>query len=133
MDGSRIGEIVGKVFEKAKRECASHTKYALAQHVSVDAQLSSKTLERVYDRYINGRESVNTPNAESVDCLCRYLGLDGYKDYVRSYPRRHEPHKPQPEAVRAIGGTWRQKRKLIVTITMAFGSIVVGHPVLCLW
>lgn len=82
MDEIRIEEIVRRVFEKAKDGCVSHSRYALSKHISGVTELSSKTLERAYDRYINEDLEKGAPTADSVDFLCRYLGYENYADYV---------------------------------------------------
>ncbi|MBD0778466.1 hypothetical protein HPE56_11730 [Maribacter sp. ANRC-HE7] len=87
MDETRIEEIVRRVFDKAKFGCVSHSRYALSKYVSEATGLSSKTLERAYDKYINGDEEKGdgekwAPNSDSVDFLCVYLGYEHYADYV---------------------------------------------------
>lgn len=84
MDEKRIKEIVQGVFEKAKEGCASHSKFALSNHISEHTELSSKTLERAYDRYINNKRDVGIPQAESIDVLCQYLGFKNYADYLKN-------------------------------------------------
>ena len=83
MDEKYIAEIVRKVFEKAKTEHASHSRFALSSHISDHSDLSSKTLERAYDRYINKKKKYGAPQAESVDLCCKYLGYDNYADYIK--------------------------------------------------
>ena len=84
MDDYRISHIVQKAFNKAKDSSASHRKYALARQISSEANLSSKTIERAYDRYINNKKNINPLQAESIDELCRYLGFENYAEYVNS-------------------------------------------------
>ncbi|MDF0707960.1 hypothetical protein PY091_12090 [Muricauda sp. 81s02] len=84
MDDKRIEEIVLKVFEKAKGEHASHSRFALSKHISLFSNLSSKTLERAYDKYINKQNETGQLQAESVDLLCQYLGFKNYADYVKN-------------------------------------------------
>ncbi len=86
MDEKRIDEIVCKVFDKAKKEHASHSKYALSSHIGEQIGLSSKTVERAYDRYINKRKRHGIPQADSVDLFCKYLGFDSFSDYVKKTP-----------------------------------------------
>ncbi|WP_149274943.1 hypothetical protein [Pareuzebyella sediminis] len=89
MDQKIIGRIVREAFEKAKKEHASHTRFALATHISDRIGLSSKTLERVYDSYVSGKKKYGRPQAESIEYLCRYLGYANYQDYwVRHQPRK---------------------------------------------
>ena len=82
MDEIRIEEIVRRVFDKAKFGCVSHSRYALSKYVSEVIGLSSRTLERAYDRYINGDLEQGSPNADTVDFLCGYLGYENYAEYV---------------------------------------------------
>ena len=84
MDDGRIKKIVQKAFDKAKERSASHRKHALAKHISSEANLSSKTIERAYDRYLNNKKNINPLQAESIDELCRYLGYENYAEYVKS-------------------------------------------------
>lgn len=90
MDEKRIAEIVLKVFEKAKEEHASHSRFALSNHISEHSDLSSKTLERAYDRYINNKKKFGPPNADSVDLLCKYLSFEDYADYISKNPTKKE-------------------------------------------
>lgn len=104
----RIKEIVLKVFEKAKKEHASHTRFALSNHISEHSNLSSKTLERAYDRYINKIKKYGQPQADSVDLFCEYLGYDNYSDYLK---------KNRPGAT---GGKW-----IKITVSIAFGTFLI--------
>ncbi|WP_282160697.1 hypothetical protein [Ulvibacterium marinum] len=108
MDEKRIEEIVRKVFQKAKEGHASHSRFALSNHISGQSDLSSKTLERAYDRYIDKKKKHGPPNAESIDLLCRYLMYEDYKDYVEKNP------------IKGIGREWR----LVVIMGVAFGAIL---------
>ncbi|MBM1105031.1 hypothetical protein JQC67_02655 [Aurantibacter crassamenti] len=82
MDDNRIKQIVQSAFEKAKNKSASHRKYALARQISSDINLSSKTIERAYDKYVNNKEYINPLQAESIDEFCRYLEYENYAEYV---------------------------------------------------
>ncbi|MGB5819844.1 MAG: hypothetical protein WBG90_10200 [Saonia sp.] len=106
MDEKRIGQIVRKVFEKARKECVTHTKNGLCRHVEKEIDLSYKTLERAYEKYEEKQKSIGLPTAESVNFFCRYLGYDSYKDYVLKI---------------------RSKRKWIISISIsiAFGAILL--------
>lgn len=112
MDEKRIGEIVLKVFEKAKREHASHSRFALSNHISDQSDLSSKTLERAYDRYFGKKKKHGPPNAESIDMFCKYLEYEDYGDYIVNNPIEEPPERE------------RAKWKLIITIIVAFGAVL---------
>jgi transcriptional regulator len=47
-----IKEIVEKVFQKAKTECPKHSRYALSNHIAETTSISSRTIERLYDKYL---------------------------------------------------------------------------------
>lgn len=123
MDENRIAEIVWMVFEKAKKEHASHSRFALSKHVSDHSDLSSKTLERAYDRYVNQIRKHGVPQAESVELFCKYLGFESYSDFVR--------RNPTDIPVNGIGQKKKKKKiregwkKLIVTISIVSGLIIM--------
>ena len=93
MNEKRIGEIVRKVHKKAKEACVSEAKNALTKHAEdhvfeeYGRNISYKTVERAFDKYINGKK-VGSPLAESVDLLCKYLGFEDYSDYVSKRKRK---------------------------------------------
>ncbi|WP_340063486.1 hypothetical protein [Ascidiimonas aurantiaca] len=95
MDEKRIGEIVKKMFETSKSRCVSDSKYALARHIEQEISLSYKTLERAYDRYIDGKDT-GAPLSESVNLFCKYLGYESYEDYITNNP---DKNKDSPGAV----------------------------------
>lgn len=83
MDQKQIERIVRQVFEKAKRGSVSHSKYALAKQVVKEiSSLNSKTLERAYARYIEKKEAMSTPNPDTVDFFCKYIGYRNYEEYM---------------------------------------------------
>lgn len=113
MDEKQIERIVRKVFEKAKKEHASHSRFALSNHVSYHSDLSSKTLERAYDRYINKKKKYGAPQAESVELFCKYLGFEDYADYVKKNPL----DEPEEGA--------RRKKWIKITVLIAFGMVLI--------
>ncbi|WP_394970369.1 hypothetical protein [uncultured Croceitalea sp.] len=117
MDEKIVGEIIGEVFKKAKKEHASHSKFALSNHISNETDLSARTLERAYDRYINKKVKYGVPQAESIDLFCKYLGYEDFRDYVENKPGDLVIEQPP------IKGT--NKQKLIITISIAFGMILL--------
>lgn len=117
MDEKIVGKIIGEVFEKAKMEHASHSKFALSNHISNETDLSARTLERAYDRYINHRIKYGTPQAESIDLFCKYLGYEDFRDYVKSNPSNDVIEEPP------INGIYN--RKLIIITGVAFGLIFI--------
>ena len=108
MDEKRIEEIVLKVFEKAKKEHASHTRFALSNHISEHSDLSSKTLERAYDRYINKQRKHGAPHADSVNLFCLYLGYENYADYLK-HNRKNS----------------KERKWITITVSIVFGSILL--------
>ncbi len=118
MDEKRIEEIVLRVFEKAKKEHASHSRFALSKHIGEHSDLSSKTLERAYDRYIKKDKSKGAPQAESVDLLCKYLGREGYADYIREYIDSKEDgpdETPEDLNESSVRGNWP---KILIIISV---------------
>ncbi|PIB31321.1 hypothetical protein BFP77_01760 [Maribacter sp. 4U21] len=123
MDENTIAEIVRMVFEKAKKEHASHSRFALSKHVSDHSDLSSKTLERAYDRYVNQKRKHGIPQAESVELFCKYLGFESYSDFVRRNPTGIPKNgKPQKNKRNVNREGWK---KLIVIISIASGLIIM--------
>ncbi|VXC16308.1 hypothetical protein [Maribacter litoralis] len=78
-----IKEIVEKVFEKAKTECPKHSRYALSNHIAEFTSISAKTIERLYDKYLEKRGSIGDQNEYTINDLCKYLGYNSYADYVK--------------------------------------------------
>jgi len=117
MDEKIVGKIVEEVFIKAKKEHASHSKFALSSHVSNETNLSAKTLERAYDKYINQKKKYGVPQAESIDLLCKYLGYEDFRDYVKHNTENGVIVEPPTNGI--------DKRKLIITIGIAFGMILL--------
>lgn len=83
MNHQHIERIVQEVFKKARKGSVSHSKYALAKQVVKEiGDLNAKTLERAYSRYIKKNETISTPNSDTVNFLCKYIGYDDYQNYV---------------------------------------------------
>ena len=83
MEDIRIENLVWDVFRKAERETVSHTRFALATHVASKTNLSSKTLERAYDKYVTRTNKGYKLQADSIDLLCTYLGYNDFAHYVK--------------------------------------------------
>ena len=84
MNHEQIKRIVQEVFEKAKKGSVSHSKYALAKQVVKEIHhLNPKTLERAYSRYIEKNDAISTPNPDTVQFFCKYIGYTDYEAYVR--------------------------------------------------
>ncbi len=83
MNHKQIERIVQKVFEKAKKGSVSHSKYALAKQVVKEINaLNPKTIERAYSRYIEKKDTISTPNPETVSFFCKYIGYPDYETYM---------------------------------------------------
>ncbi|WP_282111462.1 hypothetical protein [Maribacter stanieri] len=78
-----IKEIVEKVFQKAKNECPKHSRYALSNHIAETTSISAKTIERLYNKYIEKKGVVGEQNEHTINDLCKYLNFDTYADYVK--------------------------------------------------
>lgn len=78
-----IKEIVEKVFQKAKTECPKHSRYALSNHIAETTSISSRTIERLYDKYLEKKGSVGEQNEHTINDLCKYLNFDSYGDFVK--------------------------------------------------
>ena len=78
-----IKEIVEKVFQKAERECSKDSKHALSNLISESISLSPKTIERLYDKYLGGKEGIGAQNEHTINELCKYLNYDSYAAYVK--------------------------------------------------
>ena len=81
-------EIVKGAFEKAKQNSVSQAKSALAKLIAEEifesgAYIAPKTVERAYDKYIVGDRNKGEPSAETMELLCRYLGFQNYRDFIK--------------------------------------------------
>ncbi|WP_036156509.1 hypothetical protein [Maribacter forsetii] len=78
-----IKEIVEKVFQNAERECSKDSKHALSNLIAESISLSPRTIERLYDKYLEGKESIGIQNEHTINELCKYLNYDSYAAYVK--------------------------------------------------
>src|SRR5690606_2242096 len=114
MEQRIIEDIVHEAFEKAKREYAAHSPFALATHIGDHSGLSSKTVQKLHKKYIEKDGSRRKPNASSIDQLCKYLGYENYGEYYRS--RTKAPEK---------GGTVTPKKESAARKNKLVGPILV--------
>jgi hypothetical protein len=85
-----VGKIAGLVFEEAKKKVSKPTKNAVCQHISdaldqnekVEGTINKKTLSRIYDKFVEGKEKDYEPTAVSIDYLTKYLGFIDYQDFL---------------------------------------------------
>lgn len=83
MEERIIEAIVRTAFEKAKREHAVHSPFALSNHISDHSNLSSKTVQKLHKKYIGKDGSSRKPVSYSIDQLCKYLGYENYGEYYK--------------------------------------------------
>lgn len=105
MGDNRVEYLVQEVFKKAKQETVSHTRFALARHIAEKTNLSSKTLERAYDKYVKKTKTNYQLQEDSIDLLCNYLEFENFTDYINqgippSYTR--DTGEPKPMAIKRI-------------------------------
>lgn len=129
MDDNRIGEIVQKVFAKAKTECVSKKKSALSKHIAHQIQenhgyISYRTLERAYDRHIRKDTTVSERSAESIDFFCQYLGFENYVDFIKREGKPQEQEKQSTDTVLEPNSTTRSKFSLLVLLGIVLLIIV---------
>ncbi|MHA7056761.1 hypothetical protein ACWGOQ_0006045 [Aquimarina sp. M1] len=78
-----VGRIVQEMFNKAKNETTSRSRYGLSKHIADEIEkINYRTLERAYDRYIKGNLKEVEAQDESVLLFCNYLGYENYGEYV---------------------------------------------------
>ena len=82
MDEQIIKKLAEEVFEIAKKKSASHATYALAKPIESETALSSKTIERFYNRYISETKKKGKHDETTLSILCKYIGYQDYADYV---------------------------------------------------
>lgn len=82
-----IKGIVEEVFQKAKTECSKHSKNALSNHIAESTSISAKTIERLYNKYLEKKGIVGEQNEHTINDLCKYLNFDSYGDYVKQNPK----------------------------------------------
>jgi len=129
MDDNRIGEIVQKVFAKAKTECISQKKSALSKHIAHQIQenhgyISYRTLERAYDRHIRKDTTVSERSAESIDLFCQYLGFENYVGFIKRENKPQEQDEPPKDSVPVPNSTIRLKSSIIVLLGIVLLIIV---------
>ncbi|SHJ96890.1 hypothetical protein [Pseudozobellia thermophila] len=122
MNENIISEIVIKAFEKAKAEHISHSKHGLSQYISDHTGLSTKTLERAYDKYVAKSNKCGIPQSASVDILCQFLGFEGYTDYIKK--SRQQSHSSKP-VKRTVENNSPLKRKRILFYAMGVIGILL--------
>ncbi|SEC31267.1 hypothetical protein SAMN05192540_2866 [Maribacter dokdonensis] len=111
-----IKEIVEKVFEKAKTECPKHSRYALSNHIAEFTSISAKTIERLYDKYLEKRGSIGDQNEYTINDLCKYLGYNSYADYVKQ-------NRKSKISINVNNGGEKKKWKVLVTVCLV---LVIG-------
>lgn len=84
-----IKKIALLVFEKAKKELSNPTKNAICNHISealdknpdIKGSVDAKTIKRVYEKFIEGKERGN-PTEVTTNYLIQYLGYRNYSDFI---------------------------------------------------
>ena len=122
MEDTRIENLVRDVFRKAERETVSHTRFALATHVASKTNLSSKTLERAYDKYVTRTNKGYKLQADSIDLLCTYLGYNDFAHYVKEKSQENN----------SLGTTTPQTTRRNPLFIMAGGAIAI-MSIIYLW
>jgi len=117
MDNNFIQEIVNEAFEKGKKECSSHSRYALSKHIGEKKQLSYRTLERAYDRYILQTDVMYELRGDSVTLLCEYIGYENYEDFVK---RKKEPTPKKPPQTKK-----KTSKKRYTSLFVVFGAALI--------
>lgn len=115
MNEGIIKEIVEKVFEKAKVECAVHTRNSLSNFISSSTAISSKTVERLYGKYIEKKGTVGKQNEHTINMLCQYLNFESYADYVKQNGKENKNVKREKN--------W--KRIVLVSLIIGVGLILI--------
>ncbi len=127
MNEKKIEEIVLKVFDKAKKEHASHSRYALSNYIANTISekhryIHPKTLERAYDRYIDKKKKHGPASAESIDLFCKYLKKEDYKDYLEC--------NPIEELTETVGFNWKWITTIVVVLSVVLlVKWVIGNQV----
>lgn len=90
MKETEVSEIVKKVYEKARENCISNAHNALAKYVEnkvseeYNRNISHRTVERAFSRYIDGDIKIGFPQKETIISLCNFLGFNNYEDYKKN-------------------------------------------------
>jgi hypothetical protein len=119
MNEAIIKEIVEKVFQKAKEECPKHSKYALSNYIAESTSISSRTLERLHDKYLNNKDVVGEQNEYTINDLCKFLNFDSYAAYVK----QERKGKISSDIVRG-GGKKNWKVVAVVSIIIVVGLML---------
>ncbi len=83
MKNDLIEKVVKEVHETATANIASDSKYALSRYVEQHTTLSYKTVQRAFDKYVNGQKEIGRPSEETINILCVFLEYDDYADFVK--------------------------------------------------
>ncbi|PXX26323.1 hypothetical protein [Arenibacter sp. ARW7G5Y1] len=128
-----IKEIVCEAFEKAKGSCAIHSKYALSKHIGEAVHLSSKTLERAYDKYVQEKKKAKAISETSLNLLCEYLGYTNYEGYMTEKSNDEEKRKEirsikvrKDEEKKENGGSGKPKFPITIGVGVVFGVVLLG-------
>ncbi|MEP0213037.1 MAG: hypothetical protein ABJD66_07475 [Cellulophaga sp.] len=129
MERCYLREIVCESFKKAESEIPSHSRYALAMHIADKTTLSSKTLERAYDKYVSNKESKYKKIGDaSVNLLCEYLGFNNYQEYVKSKNRNIQKKEDVINGSKPINVTKNNKKNLLIKIaSIIFIVVAIGY------
>lgn len=122
MNEAVIKRIVCEAFEKAKKACPKHSKYALAKHIGDTINLSTKTLERAYDKYVLDKKKGNTIGEASLNLLCEYLGYKNFENYRRE--RLNEEEKIDFAEVKPFLKNSQEKILIVVGIILVVVLVV---------
>lgn len=83
-----IKEIIIKVFDVARQHCSKNSINALSIFIeqeiekSETKEVSSKTIARHYDAFVNSKGKKISPDEAIINSYCNFLGYGSYKDYV---------------------------------------------------
>ena len=128
MERNYLKEIVCESFKKAESEIPSHSRYALAMHIADKTTLSSKTLERAYDKYVSNKQSkYKNIGDSSVSLLCKYLGYNNYEEYITDNSVSKKPKESTTDPLKSTRDDKVNKRSallIIVLLICALGGAV---------
>ena len=88
-----IEKIVKLVFEKARQTAFNKTKAGLSKEVAIKTNISPRTLERIYSKYIEKLDIKTQPENQTINLLCNYLGYENYADFVKNHQNNTEKHQ----------------------------------------
>lgn len=119
MERCYLREIVCESFKKAENEIPSHSRYALAVHIADKTTLSSKTLERAYDKYVSNKQSNYKKIGDaSISLLCQYLGYENYEEYIKDNTVNKKAKKSPTDASGLIRNEKVNKRNVLLIIVL---------------